>query len=262
MWDFTNVEQGQWYRWRLNGSTLAMRRDGDEWRVASRQVRLSERVEDAGRGEPISEEEVDALGPVSFVVARGRQVGLRPAMPDRPYLVTVKDPITLSPGAEARFALKLPVLFKAETEHGELLKDFLPYTLSKTWFGDTTGGTLCWSLPSALDPSCGENRARRCEEGDLSNSLAHCEIVLRNTTKAPIELKRVAVYVELLRVWESEGRILVDSVFVDGLPDGGLKMTVSENTPPGARLLASAKVGQKELMVRKGVAFLRTIAGI
>lgn len=262
MWDFVDLEDGRWYLWRLNGAAVAVRRTGNEWKIALKPARLEDLAGGAGGPEIVADGDVDLPRDVSFAIALGKRVSLRPAMPELPYLVTVKDPVNILSGAEAAFTVDLPVVFRAETEHGELLRELAPFTLSKTWFGDTSGGTLCWSLPAALDPGYLEGSS---EHGGVTvgpSSLASCRITVRNRTRSSIELRRMAVYVELLRIWEVGGRLVTDGIVVDSLPDGGLKMSVADGTPPDGKLLSQAKVGQRELLVRRGVAFLRTIAGI
>ncbi len=262
MWDQFEPEETRWYRWRLDGAAAYLRKNGDEWRTVFAPARFQDLRADAGGPEP-AEPPSDAAA--SFAVAHASSVALRPRMSERPYLVLSRNDVRILSGAEARFDVALPVLFRFELPGGEGVGEAMPYRLSNTWFGDKTGGSLCWSLPIALDPRCrGEAEDERAAAAPRAcRSLVRCEIVVRNDSRTPLELKRLAVYTELLNIYEVAGRLATDTVQVDGLADGGLRMSVGEAPPDaGRRLLTPARVGQREMLVRRGVNFLRAVTGM
>ena len=262
MWNYFEPEASRWYRWRLDGASAWLRKNGDEWRTLFAPARFQDLKE--GSGGPESGEPEDGAA-ASFAVSHHRKVALRPHFSERPYLIVAQNEIRIHCGDQARFDLSLPVLLRFEPENGANLGEAMPFILSNTWFGDKTGGALCWSLPTTLDPRC------RGETEDLTaaapasafRSLVRCEIVVRNDSKAPIDLKRLAVYTELLNIYEADGFLVTDPVRVNGLDDGGLRMSVaSASFTDGRKLLTPARVGQGEMLVRRGVNFLRAVTGM
>ena len=186
MWDFFEPKDRLWYRWMLDGAEAFLRKNGDEWRIAFRSVPFEALSDHSGGPEAVEAPEDCA---VSFVVGRGKRVALRPHLSEMPYLIVARDDVRILPGSESRFQVALPPVVRFETEGGDVLAESMPFTLSNTWFGDKSGGTLCISMPTALDPRCrGEiEESDGCGSTDSlhgsldrSGALVHCEIVVRN----------------------------------------------------------------------------------
>ena len=60
-----------------------------------------------------------------------------------------------------------------------------------------------------------------------------------------------------------DGLLYSDTVLVDSLADGGLRMGVDEGAHRGqAKLVAGNKGGLSELLIRRGVNFLKTVTGM
>ena len=264
MWNYFEPEATRWYRWRLDGASAYVRKDGDEWRTVFLPSRFQDSTDDSG-GPEAGSPPPDAAS--SFAVAHGGTVALRPRFGERPYLILARNEVRIMAGAEARFELALPALLRFELESGAVLGEAMPFLLSNTWFGDKTGGSLCWSLPTALDPRCAGESADSADAlgaaGKDRRSLVHSSIVVRNGSKAPMELKRLAVYTDLLNIYETADGLATDPISVDGLADGGLRMSVAEATlSDGRRLISPARIGQREMLVRRGVNFLRAVTGM
>ncbi len=270
MWKYFTPEEQQWYRWRLDGSFAYLRKNSKEWQMVFVPGMLDRLVPDAGGPEFA---EVPSTESISFAVSQGQSVALRPHFGERPYIILIKNDVHLLPDVEARFKIALSPLFRFELKNGQILGEFLPFILSYTWFGDKTDGTLCFSLPMTWD-SLYESKI----EGDTYNqnifskempifsqckSLVHCEIVVRNTTKNTVEVKQLALYTDLLNIYEKDGFLLSDTVFIDATADGGLRMSVSSESHHGYSTLHKApKSGAGELLIRRGVNFLKTITGL
>lgn len=262
MWNRFTPSDIVWYRWKLDGASVYLRKNGDEWRAATVPVRIAAIEPEAGGPDP---EDPPEGAQVAFAVAEGATVALRPYLPEQPYLIVVRNDLRIMAGAEARFDVALPPRYRAELPSGEAVLDYAPFILSSTWFGDKTGGTLCGSLPTALDPQCRgeiETGDGCCAEPDY-RALVGCEITVRNASRFPIDLKRLAIYTGLLNIYERGGRLVTDPVRVDGLEDGSLRMTVQAPAPgTETGLLTAARGGQREMLVSRGVKFLRAITGI
>jgi len=262
MWDYFKPENAKWYQWNLDGASVHLRKNGDEWRSVFSQVRFQDLRSNASG--PVLGEPPEGTVPL-FSVASGHNVALRPHFGVQPYLIIARNDVRILGGAEARFDVALPVLVRFELENGDSLGEGMPFALSNTWFGDKTSGSLCWSIPTELDPRCSGEQDLYPNSSAKYKSLLRCEIIVRNDSKIPLDLKRLAIYTDMLNIYEESGALVTDCVHVDGLSDGGLRMRVVEastNSIPLRRLLTAAQVGQRELLVRRGVNFLRSVTGL
>lgn len=79
-----------------------------------------------------------------------REYLLRPTVPDRPVVVKPKYPVIIPQGQSGRFYVLLPIFIKAiliDKEKEIDLGTVASRKLSDTWFGITTEGEFCYSLP-------------------------------------------------------------------------------------------------------------------
>ncbi|MFQ3547418.1 MAG: hypothetical protein SNJ56_03700 [Termitinemataceae bacterium] len=265
MWDYFEPKELQWYEWRLDGGRLLLHKNGEEWRIVVNPTAFIDVQPDSGG--PVPTAAPDEV-PVAFTVGKGKRVALRPHFGEYPYLITARNDVRILSGAEAQFAVALPPRFSLELEDGTMLMETSLFTLSSTWFGDKASGTLCLSIPLLLDPTCNEEKNPTSEVGQYHyleecRSLIHCDIVVRNTSKLPLDLKRIAIYTDLLNIYEKNGYLYADTVLVDTTADGSLRMSVQEQHTRGRkRLHTGNKAGLNELLVRRGVKFLKAITGM
>jgi hypothetical protein len=200
---------------------------------------------------------------VSFVVGKGKKAALRPYFGGMPYLITIQDDIRIMPGAETHFSVMLPPLLRFElSPHEAPLAEYMPFLLSHTWFGDGMAGILCHSLPSCFSRRSEEHI--NVEEKSDFQSLIHCELLVRNTSKTELDLKQAAIYTDMLNIYEKNATLLTDDVVLDSLNDGNLKMSIHHHGQnKGYKKLSSSVGGAKsEMFVRRGAEFLKTMTSI
>jgi len=66
-----------------------------------------------------------------------------------------------------------------------------------------------------------------------------------------------------MNLYEHEGTIVSDTVVITGTADGSLQTNIDETVSKGLRRIhRAAKAGLNELLIRRGVGFLRSIAGL
>lgn len=275
MWNYYEFPGNSWHRWHLNGAEFYLKRNGEEWRTLIRAIRLRDMDGSSSGPDTCGEPEILDQDEVSIAVAPGDRAGIKPVMPDRPFLLSATNTVTILDGAKARFIVRLPLFLRLETENGGILREFTPFILSNTWFGDKTSGRLCYSIRTSLDPLCeGETGPEYSPESGIvpfdpanpsnsGRSDVACEITVLNHSRDTLRFSQLAVYTELLRIHEENGILKTDSIVVDGLPDGSLKVTVhTDPLPSSVRLLSPARMRQSELLVRRGIDFLKTITGM
>jgi len=242
-------KSGVWYRWRLDGAEVHIWNRGNEWHWAEQPKDVSRTERNFGGPEEYRGDVQDFH--VSY--AASQPVALRPFTLNRPFVVQDPSAITVHRDHEVSFAVDLPVSVKLELESGVILGMPNTILLTKTWFGDTTSGTACFLWPAKL----------ALPLASPFGSMVRCQIRVRNLTKNPLQLKQFAVYSELLTLWTREGMLVTNDILLEGQSDGSLRMV---SLPPAEveslDLICEAPVGQTDLLIKRGVGFLRNIAGI
>jgi hypothetical protein len=266
MWNFFEPNNSQWYYWKLDGASLWMYKNGEEWRFALKPLPFKHLQSDAGGPYPAS----PPVGiPVSLAVSAGKRAALRPHPSPLPYLISARNEVTILPGSEAWFTIALPPVLKLELDTGHVLFEGQPFTTSTTWFGDKTSGSLCLSLPIELDPECKNERSspdnaeHRAAQYLACKSLIHCKIVVKNKSKEPLDVERLAIFTDLMNLYEERGTLVSDTVVITGTADGALQTNIEDAGSRGLQKIHSAaKTGLNEVLIRRGVSFLRSITGL
>lgn len=256
-WSRFLPEEGQWYCWNLDGARIWLMNRGREWNWATEAVVPQDKTEDF-RG-PFRDS-----GPGDRVIMRGiaprQQVSLRPASLNKPFLLKSRTPLVLHGESALEVDLDLPVSVRFVLESGTVLTPLNTILLSRTWFGDTSSGLLCFLWP--VDFLGSGPREESGPEPKLK-SLVRCRVNIRNLSKSVLEVRHFAVQTDVLSIWFQEGALVTDRVLIEGLGDGTLRMDVLAEKDPGHRtLLFQAEVGHRELLFKRGVDFLRNITGI
>jgi hypothetical protein len=247
MWHYFEPEEQGWYRWRLNGAGVYLRRDGDAWKAAYRPVLFHEMEDGFGGPEPGAPPE--GL-PVSVIAGTGRRVALRPSFGDKPCLLKFPERLHLLPDGELRLALALPPALQLELADSLPLIRFMPFLLPETWYGeDTMSGSLYLSLPLS-----------RRETRDAP-AFIQGELLLKNSARAALDLDRLVLDTDLLGVYDQGGRLVCETLAMEALPGGDFKIS-RLGTPPGAeRLSPEKKNGNGGTFIRRGVDLIRDITG-
>jgi hypothetical protein len=283
MWNFFEPKDAQWYRWKLDGASLWMYKEGEEWRFALNSLPFKHLQSDSDGPEPV--EPLEGVS-VSIAVAGGKKAALHPHPSPIPYLVSARNDVKIHPGTEAWFTIALPPVLRVELESGYVLYEGSPFTTPSTWFGDKTSGNLCLSLPIELDPASkngqgaadgADGTAKAASPASLSmqesmrraaqylacKSLIHCRIIVKNRSKEPLDVKRLAIFTDLMNVYEKEDTLVSDTVVITGTADGSLQTNIEDMDFKGLHKIHTAsKTGLNELLIRRGVSFLRSIAGL
>lgn len=288
MWNYFEPKEMRWYRWELDGASVWLRKNGEEWKFAAEPIPF--KSIDPGSSGPTESEEAPKLA-FTLAVSNGKRIGLRPSLSEVPYLVSARNEVKIMPGSEAWFAIALPPLLRFEMEGGAILHQTSPFTVSNTWFGDKTAGDLCLSLPIELDPYCngeksfdremrgagkagGAGKVGAASEADDTSgeasskylrcrSLIQCRLVVRNRSKEAVDLSRMAVFTELMNLYEKGQSLVSDTVVITATADGSLQNSIDDKAfRELAKVHAAKKTGLSEVFVRRGVSFLRSITGI
>ncbi|MDR2633511.1 MAG: hypothetical protein LBC51_07805 [Treponema sp.] len=250
------IQDGRWYCWNVNGALGYLRKEGARWQSAFQSLPFQ-----AMTGEfsgPTEAAPPQGLAR-SLTIGAGSEVSLRPLLNARPYLALMQEKLCLLPSAEARLVVLFPPVLCFETEDNQRIASFTPFTCPQAWFGDDTSeGILCCSLPSRCiinDPQ---------SLGTYPRVLVRCPLVIRNRSKTPLELDRLAIYTEPLSLYEHEGYVWSDTVAMDSSLGGGdIEMNVLPDTPEAYRKIrGAARNGMGDILIRQGADFIKNITSL
>ncbi|MDR3115895.1 MAG: hypothetical protein LBU25_10300 [Treponema sp.] len=248
-------QEGRWYCWNVNGAVGYLKKEGTRWQTAVQVLPFKDMTDDFyGPREEVPPEGL----PRSVMVGPGTALTLRPVLSEKPYLVPVQERLCLVPATEAHFTVLFPPALAFETEDNQRIAAFTPFTCSEAWFGDdTASGALCVSLP----PRC---LTRHPEEASSAPpSLIRCPLVIRNRSKTPLELDRLAIYTEPLSIYEHKGSLWSDTVALDATVGGNIEMNVLPEIPEAYRKIREAPRNDTgDFLIRQGADFIKNITSL
>ncbi|MDR1301154.1 MAG: hypothetical protein LBK43_01610 [Treponema sp.] len=249
-------QDGLWYGWHLNGALAYLKREGEIWQAAYTVLPLKD-ITDEWYG---PKEEIPPEGLLcSMTVGPGTGLTLYPSyISEKPYLVPLPEKVSLVPAAEVRFTALFPPLMSFETEDNQRIAAFTPFTCADAWFGDdTASGFLCLSLRSSCITW---DQAALCA---APRSLIRCPLVIRNRSKVPLELDRLAIDTESLSIYEHEGCAWSDTVAMDSLVGGNIEMNVLPETRESYRKIrAAVRNGMSDIFIRQSADFIKNITSL
>ncbi|MDR2536335.1 MAG: hypothetical protein LBD29_09940 [Treponema sp.] len=250
MWDTFRPKDTVWYRWRLNGAEAYLKKDGESWQTAFKIIPFYEWSADFGGPE-------ERAPPESLSISNawgfGDDVALHPYLSLKPYLLTVRERMRISPGMDVCFAADLPPLLKFELSPETVLAEAEPFSVSQTWFGaDTMTGEFGYSLIGRLLP-------RQSKQKGSSSTLIHCEIYIKNNAKTMFDLDDFVVYPEHLNVYLYEDRLISDTLELEYLGTDE-KINVNETKGYGYKLISpSIKTDVGTIIARRSVDLIKHI---
>lgn len=135
-------------------------------------------------------------------------VKLLPAFPNLPLVVNSEFPLHVSPGSNIKIFTRIPIWLRISMGKKDRVLTELPtIKLSRTWFGTTMEGELCyWATTKAR---------RSLSNVERKPYLISCPIQITNKTEENLDFDKFCFRVERLKIfswqdelWADETRIL------------------------------------------------------
>lgn len=212
VWGELSLGVGEAAHFALGELELRLRRRTDEvWMHACHEVSAPIETASVSRAQDEgSSEGTDAEAWIRWALRADEGLALRPALPDRPVVVSPEQPFFLPPEGRARVFVRIPLFVQVRTtgdsSPGATLEEFPSVVLSDTWWGSFTEGEVGYWLGT---------RARREMTPDLySPHLAVCPFVLVNRSDQPLPVERFAVRVAYLTLFGRGQSVWTDEVQV------------------------------------------------
>jgi len=164
-------------------------------------------------------------------VAPGSSVEVRPAMPDRPVVVSPEQPFHLPLHGRARVYVRIPLFAKVVALDGResetVLAELPSHVLSDTWWGTFTEGHAAYWLTT---------RARRSAPPEIFKAhFAICPLLLMNASNEPLSVDRFAIRTDHLTLFARDDATWTDEVVVEyqGASEGS-ELTYTGEAPEEA----------------------------
>jgi hypothetical protein len=217
-WQERHLDQDQWFLSTFGPLEFVVLNRLDEWRVASWTSGSGPDLGDSGRYEDLPP---DLAWQRWSCSKDDHRVQLRPAFPDLPVIARPRHPFTIGPKSNVFFYIGVPasveVLGACDGSMTSLLT--LPsQPLSKTWHGNRSKGSPCYSL---------RTRARRSVElDDWTGHDIACAVDVKNERAEPfpfetlfLDTGHLAIFEEGGYLWSNALRVRVDEDRKSGFND-------------------------------------------
>lgn len=257
MWHTHELLQFKTYNAEIGPLCIYIRLEGDEALISS------EHDEKLKEMKPVSvlagKKAYRDLPWTRYVIGeKNNSVVFSPVLPDKPVVVRPNYPIHVLQNKQIFFFVNIPVWVRMSFgDVSDKNIEFPSVRLSKTWFGDTLTGELCYEL---------KTRALRKEEDAIhSPYMATCPLQVQNTSAGILKFDRLCVHVENLGLYRGPGRLWTNTVnisFKEG--DNISQVNVINATPeyePGCEKLSDPRETATSSLVRRSFHFLKNLTG-
>lgn len=165
---------------------------------------------------------------------------VRPATPDRSLVVRPADSLSILAGHATDLFVSVPLSWRVELGRSRdsmtILDEVPSVTLTKSWFGENTGGEPCYALKTRALHVLGDERANRF----------YCRVHLKNDGALPFVLERFCLQTPALALYAADnGRLWTNDVRVslrqEGAPVGVPHIEAPPAQCPGALLVTPAR---------------------
>lgn len=184
------------------------------------------------------------------------KIVIRPAMAENPVLIIPEIPLIVAPKVQIKVYVRTPVwvqCYLKRKDHLALITEIPTVQLTKTWFGSTTEGEVCWGkksrVPRTVDLTV---------QGDH-----HCisPIVIRNSSNEELKIERICHRAKNLEVYFADGRLWSNATritFRDKIR--GSQIRVQESVPEEISneiILANAREKPEKNLMAKAFTQIR-----
>jgi len=186
------------------------------------------------------------------------KITVSPSVPDMPVIVHSADEILIPQKQSAVFYVEIPLVlrFKIQSNPDIFLHDIPSEQLSKTWYGDISGGILSYSLNTVFLTEVPEK---------IPPSSAVSRIVVSNKSKYPFSFTRIAVYVQNFNIYEGSNKMLwTDNSDISYLNNDELKILIEKKPAEAEKIVyQNPNYIQNKNLISKGLTvMLQSVTGV
>lgn len=130
-------------------------------------------------------------------------IKIAPVFPDLPIIVSSEFPLKLAPGSKIQIFTRVPVWMQISLDKSDYILTEIPSVkLSRTWFGTTREGELCYYLTT---------KARRnLANVEIKPYVINCPIWITNEDSKDLNFDKFCFRVERLGVYQANEELWAD----------------------------------------------------
>jgi hypothetical protein len=261
-WGDHRLELDRVHEFSLGPLRLLALRTADEWRIAW-EVAFDRANEALASGTSSSAPAAPDEEPNwhRYIVGR-EELPLRfePVMPDRPVVARPEETIGIPGGRGARLRVAVPVWVRILVGQGAAavrLCEVPSMILSKTWFGESHSGELCYSLEKAV--------SREAPTSGGPDHLVMCPVDVKNISREALDLQRICLRVPHLSIHEGDDGLRAGRTLVKYRGTGRSAEVTHDQSPSGGgdhgSRLSLPRVPEERSVVRRTFTHLRSWFG-
>lgn len=205
LWQSFQITDEQCYMRQVGPLKILIRRQGDEWMVASTDNPDQIEIRNTAVLDTIPE----AVEWRRYVFSgNSKTVQLSPVSPDRSVVVRPESVLKIESGARALFYVLIPVWIKIAvgTQKKHSLDELPSKILSNTWFGEPHEGELCYYL---------KTWAKRSLDGMVSRPHQMvCPVYIKNGSSTDLLFNRLCIRTGFLSIYQGASWLWTNKVFV------------------------------------------------
>ncbi|MBN1413019.1 MAG: DUF432 domain-containing protein [Spirochaetales bacterium] len=207
-WNTFHIDEDKLYHSRIGPLRIWIKRKLTDWYIAAGRNAEENGIEEL---KPIKTNSTEELSWSRWVLTSAvNTIRLKPVMPDKPVVIRPENPIKIPAGNSGKFFVNIPVWVRIETggKNQTVLTELPINILSKSWFGDTFSGELCYTKRSLVRKELDELQDNPC--------CAVCTVKIKNNSKLELDFTRFCLNVENLSIFSRGERLRtnhVDAVF-------------------------------------------------
>lgn len=185
------------------------------------------------------------------------RIKICPVVPDMPVIVQFPDDIVIPEKQSAVFYVEIPLVLQIKIKSAPdiYLTDIPSERLSKTWYGDLSGGILSYSLNTVLSTVIPD---------EIPPSSAVSRILIINKSNRPFNFKKTAVYVHNFNIYQGSNNMLwTNNSSITLLNNDELKIQIDEKPSEGEKAvyINPNYVKEKNLFKKGFTIILKTVTG-
>jgi hypothetical protein len=241
-WHPKQLEPGDFHFWQAGTLQLwAKRAPEHEWRIAT--SRAGEELNEISSGEdppPPS----DAAWKRWAFKEEDATLHVLPAMPDMPVVARPDSPVRIPRGNEITFFVSIPFFLQAHVGPANEIFIYEEPTvvLSKTWFGEPTGGELSYALRTSA--------SRDLQGIKPGQHRVVCPVIVRNRSTEELNFQKICIRSMHVNIHAGATRLWTEEIEVTYLGQNSFSEVTFGKEPPAYEPTLGVLAPARETLAR------------
>lgn len=258
-WKTFSIDEQKLYYSKIGPLEIWIKRHSHDWYIAYKRESQEPGFIELTFIDPLPDE--STLPWTRWVLTtKSHIITFMPIMPDRAVIIKPEIPVKIPPGNSGKFYVNIPVWVKIEIgdKNPTNIIEIPVYILSKSWFGNTSSGELCYSKTSLV--------RKNFEELEPGPCSSICSVIIKNNSKLVLNFERFWLNVANLSIFSNTQRFCtnhVEVVFRGEEQESQITISKSHsNFLKNCKLISNPRKPLDRNIIKMSYKFIKTITGI